>query len=305
MNLYSKLNLKQLRCFHAVATEGGFTPAAQSLGTGQPTITTHIKNLEGQFGIELFIRDRNRVKLTDAGRALLAVTRRMMSLEKEATEILTAAGGLKTGRLKIAAASPYQVSELIMKFGQQYPDVELSVSITNSHQALSHLLDFDCDIAVLAQAEKDPRIYTIPLNRDRLTIFVNRDHPWSGRQSIKLEELENQRTIFREVGSMTRWAFENALAQKEINVRRVLEIGSYEAVHEAVISGIGIGVVLKEEFVPADDLTALEISNADITIVTNVACLRERRGTPLINAFLKAMEQVVAGRNLSVPAAKP
>ena len=128
----SSINFKQLRCFHAVATEGSFTSAAKALGVGQPSITTHVKALEDYYGVELFSRHGHHVEPTELGRSLLGVTQRIFSLETEAIELLTQASGFKIGHLKIGAIGPHQVTQLIVAFGQKYPDVELSISLGNS-----------------------------------------------------------------------------------------------------------------------------------------------------------------------------
>ena len=100
MHLKQKVNIKQLRCFHAVAQEGSFTSAARALYVGQPSITTHVRSLERHFGVELFCRHGHNVGLADTGRALLAVTQQIFSLENEVDEVMRAASGLKTKLLK-------------------------------------------------------------------------------------------------------------------------------------------------------------------------------------------------------------
>ena len=103
MNFRQKINFKQLRCFQAVAEHGSFTAAAQALVIGQPSITTHVRALEENFGVELFCRHGHLVELTHAGRALLVVSQRIFSLENEAAEILNTAGGLHGGKLNVGA----------------------------------------------------------------------------------------------------------------------------------------------------------------------------------------------------------
>jgi len=284
------LNFKQLRCFHAVATEGSFTLAAKALGVGQPGITTHVKALEDYYAVELFCRHGNHVEPTELGRALLGLTRQIFSHETEAVELLTEAGGFKIGYLKIGAIGPHQVTQLILAFGQAYPDVELSVSLGNSQEIANRVLDFRDDLGIVPHSKEDPRFYSIPYSRNRIVLLVRRDHPWGKREAVSLKELEGQRLILREVGSATRSAFEKQLVAADVSVRRVLAIGSREAVREAVAAGLGIGIALEDESLPHEQLKPLRISDADIFLQSRVVCLQERRHAPLIKAFFDVVE---------------
>lgn len=130
------MHYTKLRSFHAVATAGGFTAAARQLKVGQPTITTQVRALERQFGVELFHRRARRVELTSAGRGLLALTQRMLSLEAEAIDFLNATAGLRSGHLKISAVGPYHVTEMLASFRTRYPEIDFSVAVSNSRDAL-------------------------------------------------------------------------------------------------------------------------------------------------------------------------
>jgi DNA-binding transcriptional LysR family regulator len=111
------------------------------------------------------------------------------------------------------------------------------------------LLNYETEVAVLAHIDPDDRLLTIPYRRHPVFIFTNRDHRFAGRPEILLRELEGERVIAREAGSTTRRAVEAALREKNVNVDASIEIGSREAIREAVIRGLGIGYVSEAEFV--------------------------------------------------------
>lgn len=283
----------QLRSFHAVATEGGFTAASKVLNVGQPTITSQVKALERYFNVELFHRRGRRVELSEAGHALFAVTRRIMSREKEAVDLLNAFGGFHIGHLKVGAVGPYDATEMLAAFNERYPDLKVSVTMGNSREVMDALFDFSVDVAVLAQIEDDPRLLAIPYSRHPVVVFVNTGHPWAERTSIRIEELEGQSMVLREVGSTTRRAFEEVIDGAGVTIGPVMEIGSREAVWMAVRHGIGIGVVSELEFYTDPNLRTLEISDADIYYYTHVVCLAERRESHLIRAFLEVVEELL------------
>jgi aminoethylphosphonate catabolism LysR family transcriptional regulator len=283
----------QLRSFNAVTSEGGFTAASRALKIGQPTITHQVKELEALFGVELFHRRGRRVEPTDAGRALFALTQRMMSLEAEAADLLNALGGLRIGHLRVGAVGPYHVTEMLSAFSERFPDLKLSVTIGNSKAVLESLVEFRTDIAVLAHIEDEPTFYAKPYSRHPVVVFINVDHPWAGRKSIRIAELQDQRMVLRETGSTTRRAFEEAIRQARVTVNPVMEIGSREAVWMAVERGIGIGVVSDIEFIPHPRLRVLRVADAEIFTYAHVVCLSERKDAPVIRAFLEVVEQLL------------
>ncbi|NQU61094.1 MAG: LysR family transcriptional regulator [Rhodospirillales bacterium] len=282
----------QLRSFHAVAEEGGFTAASKVLNIGQPTITSQVRALEDYFSVELFYRRGRRVELTEAGSALLKLTRRIMDLENQATDLLHGFGGFHTGVLHVGAVGPYHATEMLSVFSERYPGIKLSVMVGNSREMVQRLEDYTADVAVMAHLEDDPRIFAMPYSRHPVIAFVHKGHRFARRRRIRIEEMAGERMVLRETGSTTRLAFERALAKAGVEIDPVMEIGSREAVWLAVARGIGIGVVSEFEFIPHADLHTVEFSNVDIFTTAHVNCLKERRDSRLVSAFFEVAEEM-------------
>src|SRR5689334_8808011 len=130
------MRLTQLRSFHAVATTGSFTRAAEKLHVSQPTVTTQVKLLEDSYKVELFHRTGRRVRPTELGERLLQLSRQMFSLEAEAMQLLGDAGELRSGHLRVAAVGPHHVTQMLVAFHQRYPGIKISVSTGNSQDVL-------------------------------------------------------------------------------------------------------------------------------------------------------------------------
>lgn len=282
------ISFTHLRSFHAVATTGGFTRAARMLNIGQPTVTTQIKELEAGYGVELFLRQGRHIALTEAGQALTELTGRIMQLREEAHELLAGHGALQVGHLKVAAVGPFHATAMIAAFRQRSPSIEISIAFGNSEQTLARLTGLEADVAVLAHQVDDPRVLSQPYSTHPVVVFVNADHPWFGRASVTLAELEGQPFILREQGSSTRLAFERAMAGAGLAIRQELEIGSREGVWKAVELGMGISVVADFEFVPHPRLWPIPIEGRAVRTEYRIAILRDRARTPKLRAFLDA-----------------
>ncbi len=280
------MKLTQLRSFHAVAHAGGFVAGAALLNVSQPTLTAQVAALEAEFGVELFVRRNRRTEITPAGRDLYAITTRMFAEEQEARQFLEDSKELRTGKLRVGAVGPFHVTEMLAAFNRRYPGIQISVVIGNSLEAQRALLDYETDVAVLAHIDEDERLLTIPYRRHEVVVFTRTDHRFGGREEICLEELAGERFIVRELGSTTRRAFEGAMRARGVPMQVVMEIGSREAIREAVLRGIGIGYVSQAEFIPHPELTYVPIADADIYTYAHVSVLAERRNGRIVKAFL-------------------
>ncbi len=285
------INHSQLRAFHAVAVQGSFTGAAQILHITQPTVSDQVRALEQRYRVRLFDRRGRSTELTEMGRALLQITRRHQELELQAEQLLLTAHGLHQGRLRLGAGSPYLLVHLLAAFKRMYPGVKVSISMENSREVMKQLFAARCDIAVLPDIGANPRIHAVPLQKDRVIAYVNREHPWSKRRQVSAEELCDQLILLREPGSNTRATFENAMAQAGLDHYSTLEIGSREGVREAVAAGLGIGVVTASEFGVDARLHPLKLRLAGLDVQEFAACLKERSGERVIQGFLELARQ--------------
>jgi len=284
-----------LRAFHAVADKGSFTRAADFLNVTQPTLSGQVKALEETYGVKLFERRGRGVKLTDLGTALLEITRRQFALHDEAERLLIASRGLLDGRLTIGADAPYHLIPLLAAFERRYPAIQQTTTFGNSQRLLRILSDGTADVVILPEVEPDDRLHTVPFRRDQLVVFVNLAHPWSDRRSIRLAEMADQTVIQREPGSTTRAIFEKAIEGAEIRPAQIREFGSREAVREAVAAGLGIGVVNAGEFGHDQRLHQLTVRDASLDCLEQVICLRQRKDTPVLRAFLDIVADMADG----------
>lgn len=289
------MNPSQLRAFHAVASRGSFTTAARGLNVTQPTLSSQVKALEETYGIRLFDRVGRGVVLTELGARLHEVTRRLYNLDEEAEEILSAARELSTGSIRVGSDGPHHVIPIVAEFKRRYPDLDLSLDMGNADRVLKDLRESRIDVAVLARADADPRLYVLPFGTSRLVLFVPRTHPWSKRKSVRMGDIANEHMILRETQSVTRKIFENALQRSGVQPKSVMQIESREAVRQAVAAGLGVGVVSESEFDPDRRLKTLPFSDVRLEITEYVVCLEDRRRLRIVQAFLEVAEAMAPG----------
>lgn len=261
--------LHQLRLFEAVARRLSFTRAAEELSLTQPTVSMQIKQLADDVGAPLFEQIGKKISLTDAGRELYETTREITDALARFEMRMADLRGMKLGRLRIAVTSTakYFIPELLGKFLQQYPDVDVHLEIDNREKLLERLEQNLDDLYILVLPPDDMPLERVPFLPNPLVVIAPKDHALAGARNIPIERLSGERFIAREPGSGTRnqlWSFLNASGAR-LNVR--MELGSNEAIKHAVAAGLGISVVSAHSLdvdPMLDRLTVLDVTGFPI-----------------------------------------
>ncbi len=275
----------QLRAFHAVATQGGFSKAAEFLHLTQPTLSDQVRKLEKDFDVLLFNRTSRSVSLTDAGKHLLSITNRLFECEAEAIEYLKDSQELLVGTLTLSADAPFHVLRIVRAFRNQYPGVTVNLKIGNSEDILNQLYDFEADVGVFSHVPDDARLKVLSLRDDPLVAVISKDHPWAGRGSVRFRELADQPLVLRERGSTTRRLVEQEFARLELHMGPVMEVEGRESIREAVATGNGVGFVSKPEFGYDSRLDMVELLDCKLPMHEYMVCLENRAETRVVHAF--------------------
>ncbi|MDR2326028.1 MAG: LysR family transcriptional regulator [Acidovorax sp.] len=281
----------QLQSFFWVARLGSITLAARQLGLSQPTVTTQVRALEAHYGVELFHRQGGRLSLSGEGLQLMPQVEQLLLQTVELESALRHAGdGSQGGQLRIGATAPYYVLDIVQRFGQQFPRVQLSIVSGNSQQMVQALSAFQVDLATSSTPETDPRLLRLELGQDPLALVVHRSHRLARRTQVEVAELAQETVILREPGSVTRRLTEQLLADAGVAPARVLEIASREGIREAVIRAMGVSAFARHEATAHPELVVLPFAGPVPHLPEYLYCLHSRSQAPLIAAFLAASQ---------------
>ena len=239
------LTLQQLRLFEAVPRRGSYTRAAEELFITQPAVSIQIKRLEDQAGLSLFEHVGKKTFPTAAGKmmydASLDILNRVEDLKNSIEELKgTVKGSLQ---MSVVTTSKYFIPNLLGAFLQQYPDVEPKLKFTNRARVIERLMNNDDDFVVMGQAPEDNKLESYPFLNNIIGIVAPPDHPLANKKNITIKELAKQRFLIREIGSGTRYVFDQLLEKHGVKIEPYMELGSSEAIKHAVMAGLGIAVL--------------------------------------------------------------
>lgn len=237
--------LHQLQIFEAIAQYGSFTRAAEEMFLTQPTISQQMKQLTKAMGVPLYEQVGKRIYLTDAGKAVLNVSRDISQRFSELEMTLADIKGLKQGNLRLAAitTAKYFVPRILGTFRQRYPGINISLQIANRQQILDRLANNLDDLYFIGQPPEELDINLRHFLDNPLVVIAPRNHPLAQEKHISLERLAEEPLIMREPGSGTRMAVEDFFAENRLQMRVEMEIGSNEAIKQAIVGGLGLSIL--------------------------------------------------------------
>lgn len=281
------MNFNQMRAFHAVAMEGGFSAAAKALGVTQPAVTVQIRGLETELGVRLFLRRGQGAVPTTAGETLLAHVRRIMLLvDRTAAEVAgnPAIGG---GVVRLGLSTPATIMGLAKRFADAHPGVELRLATGNTEQLIEDLLACRVDLIAASHIDPDPRLAGVVLDRQRLTLLVPEDDPLATTSDpLPLQALANLPLLLREPSSVTRQLFLKAADAAGIPIRMAASLGSREMIREATAAGLGYGIVFDGELGRDNRLRHRPLTGDGLEADVRLSCLPDMADLGMVAAFL-------------------
>ncbi len=263
------VTLRQLEVFEAIARLGSFTRAAEELFLTQPTVSMQIKKLADAVGLALFEQIGKKIHLTDAGRVLHATCREVFAQFADFEMTVADFKGLKQGTLRLAVVTTakYFAPRLLGPFCQQYPGIDVSLKVSNRERVLERFSNNEDDLYILGQPPEDVDAVAEPFLENPLVALAPSSHPLAKEKRIPLKRLVMEPFLLREPGSGTRKALERLIAEHRLSIKVRMELGSNEAIKQAIIGGLGISVLSRHTLsidAPMQQLAILDVEHFPI-----------------------------------------
>jgi DNA-binding transcriptional LysR family regulator len=270
------MDLTDLQIFRSVVQAGGVTRAAEKLNRVQSNVTTRVRQLEADLGVQLFIREGKKLHLSPEGKLLLGYADRLLDLAQEAREALHDAkprGLLRLGTMESTAAMrlPVPMNEYL----RRYPDVTLELRTGNTITLATALLAGELDAALLADPVADAPFEKVPIYDEELVIVATADHP-----PIKSpRDAKPQAVLAFEAGCSYRQRLQDWFAHHGEMPDRIVEIGSYHAMLGCAVAGMGISLLPRIVLTTFPDAKLLSVHSLPKGLDRAPTVLIWRKGT--------------------------
>ena len=256
------ITFRQMRLFLALADTGSVTAAARIMHVTQPTASMQLKEITDSIGVPLYEVIARKVHLTQMGREL-ASTARMISGQWETFEQqIHGLKGLTRGKLKVAVVSTaeYFIPRILGTFCAKYPQIDITLEVLNRDGVVRRLEGNLDDLYIMSQPPLNIEINDEVFMPNTLLLVAHKQHILAQKKQFDLASLKNEKFIFREKGSGTRMATDAHFKKLKFKPDVRLELGSNEAIKQAVIGGLGLAVLSKYSL-------ADQIENIDVAIL--------------------------------------
>lgn len=239
--------LHQLDVFAEVAKQKSMTKAAEKLFMSQPAVSIQVKKLQDHFGVALFEVIGKELFLTEAGKELYEsqknINKELSSLEMAFSEIK----GMLRGSLNIAVVSTakYFMPYILGEYRSKFEKIKISLKVTDRIEVKEMLRNNMCDLAVFSELPEDLDLETVEFLKNPLLMACAPNHPLAHKRGIDFKRLQDYPFLIREPGSGTRIVMQRMLDEYNISPKIVMELGTNEAVKQAIMAGIGISLISK------------------------------------------------------------
>jgi DNA-binding transcriptional LysR family regulator len=300
VSLIKQLTLHQLRIYQEVARCLSITRAAENLHLTQPTVSIQMKQLAEHVGLPLLEQVGKRLYLTEAGRELLGVCRQLFDDLARFEMLVSDLQGVKTGQLRLGVitTAKYFIPRLLGAFCERYPGVDVVMKVTNRQRLLQRLENNEDDLYVLGEPPDHGNVWVERFMVNPLVVIAPPTHVLAGQSSIPVARLAGEPFLMREQGSGTRRAMESYFREHGCSIRVRMELGSNEAIKQAVAGGLGLAVLSAHTLAlekNTDELAVLDVEGFPLLRHWHVMHPREKRLSVVAKSFLDFLLQESAG----------
>jgi len=288
--------LHHLKVFLVVAEMKSITLAARVLNMTQPAVSIQLKNLQDQFDLPLTELIGRKLYVTDFGREIENIARRVLSEVDSIKDHSLRFKGVLSGKLRIAVASTgkYILPYYLRNFLAENPHVELDMEVSNKNKVVERLRNNEADFVLLTVMPTDMDLYEEVLMPNRLYLFGAIENVQGIQQNPSNTLFRDLPLIFREEGSGTRHVMQQFFQKSNISPRIGLSLSSTEAVKQAVLAGLGYSVLPLVSVVDElmlNKLSIIPVKGFPLRNNWRLVWLQKKQLTAVASAFLSYIKE--------------
>jgi DNA-binding transcriptional LysR family regulator len=294
------MNLWQLKVFCKVVELGSFSKAGQVIHLSQPTVSSHIKDIENHFDTQLIDRLTRRAVPTKAGVLLYDYAKRLIRLHEEAETAMADFMGKKRGSIHIGGSTipgGYLLPPAMAAFRREFSEVKLSLTIEDTAAIIEAVEEGGVELGLVGAKSSSHRIGQRKLLDDEMRLIVPALHPWASLKAVGLASLKTEPFLLREAGSGTRKSLQLSLQKVGVDIAELkvcAELGSTEAIRQGIKHGAGVSIlspIAVQSELDHGALAALTIEGVDLKRSFYLTWHKERTLSPLASTFCTFLER--------------
>lgn len=261
------MNFQQLRIIReTVLRQFNLTEVAHHLATSQSGVSKHIKDLEDELGVALFVRKGKRLlALTEPGREIVAIAGRILTEAGNIRRIADEMAMAEHGQLTIATThmqARHTLPPIIAGFRTRYPHVQLVLHQSSPNEIAAMLMEGTADLGIATETlARIPELITFPYYTWRHAVVVPKDHPLTMVQTLSLADIAEFPVITYQQSFTGRPAIDRAFDAAGLKPAIVMEAIDSDVIKAYVGLGLGIGIVASQSYEPDRDKAIVRLES--------------------------------------------
>jgi DNA-binding transcriptional LysR family regulator len=295
------MDLWQLHILCKVIEKKSFSRAAEAIRLSQPTVSSHIKELETHYGCQLVDRMARKVVPTKAGELLYGYAKRLISLRDEAETAMAEHQGTLKGSLTVGGSTipgNYILPRMIAHFAENAPEVTISLIIADTEQIVNETISGRLEFGIVGAKSNTKGITQEQLIQDEMCLVIPMGHKWAEKKGVSIKQLLEEPFIVRESGSGTRISIEQRLSRRGYRLedfKIVAEMGSTQAIIQGIKNNMGVSIISRiavTDDVKADLLKTLNIEDVDLKRNFYLTRHKSRSLSPIGKTFISFLKDM-------------
>lgn len=291
------MEIRELRSFCSAARFRSISRAAEHLGMGQPTVTTHIKKLESELNTVLFDRVKRPIQLTLAGKRLQELA--VPLVEGLDALVQSAAEAEERGPVVLAATPdliPHTLLSVVRVFTSLHPHIHLTIKSAPRTQIMQMISEGEADIGIVQHYDRDEAFQFEGLFVYERVLITPSDHPLAKEPVEAIEQIAQYPLIMMSEGTHTRDLLESEFRRRGISYEIVVDLDSMDMIKRYVALGMGISVGPRLAIDPEDHDHLGVVSLAHILPVEQggIVTLKGKQISKPAERFISVMRDTLA-----------
>ena len=290
------MDLWQLHIFVSVVDNKSFSKASEAINLSQPTVSSHIKELEDYFKCRLLDRLGKITEPTKAGEILYQYSKKLLNLRDEAESAIYDFTGRLKGNLFIGGStipSGYIIPKLIGPFSKQFPDVSIELTAGDTMQITREIKKGAIELGIVGAKINDKQIKQEKLVTDEMKLIVPSNHKWANKSCVDCSMLFKEAFIAREKGSGTWQSILKSMESAGFNpksLKTCVTMGNSVSVIQGILNHVGISIlstIAVQDDIDKGRLKALAVKDLDLDRFFYLTLSQKRTLSPICEKFIK------------------
>ncbi len=290
------MDLWQLNIFVAVVENKSFSKASEAINLSQPTVSSHIKELEDYFKCRLLDRLGKITEPTKAGEILYQHAKKMLSLKDETKTAMYDFLGKAKGSLFLGGStipSGYILPKIIGPFSKKYPDIHIELFAGDTAQIIEEIKKGKIEVGIVGAKTEDPLIIQEEFVADEMRLIIPFDHKWAKKTAAGFPELINEPFIAREKGSGTWQSILKSMARAGFDPKTLnttVTMGNTVSVIQGILHHVGISIlstIAIQDEIDKGRLKALSVKGLDMNRFFYLTTSAKRSLSPIGKKFIE------------------